>query len=273
MAHADVPAQPAQVGPIGVPTDEAAPPDVAGEAFRAYGRAVWIGLLSGLGVGVVLGVANRLIMRVVAVMNGPTPIETDFGATVLNFTVGGTLFLIIATMLVAIAPGMLYVGIRRLLPGGTLIGGLTYGILLAVVAGTTVVDGDTRDFRFLGEPMVSAAMFLGLFVAFGLLVAPLAARLDRRISRDPSEKVVVLYGLVGGILVLIIGQVLFRGVWTWLLMVPLVFALAVTAGERRGDAWTRHRSRIRVGGYLALAVPFLPGLIDLGQELSLIAQA
>ncbi len=124
-----------------------------GAGFMAFGRGAWIGTVAGVGVGLVIGVVNRIVMRIVAVMNGPTSIETDFGAKVLNFTAEGTMFLIIATMLFAIVPGLLYVGLRRFLPGGVVVGGLAFGLLLAAVFGTVVINSQARDFQLLGEPV------------------------------------------------------------------------------------------------------------------------
>ena len=249
------------------------PRDVTGEAAIAFGRAAWIGTVSGAGVGLLMGVLNRLVMRIVAVQNGPTDIETDFGAKVLNFTTEGTIGLIIGTTRVAVVPGMLYVGLRRRIPGGTMISGLVFGLLLATTFGAAIVDSRLRDFRLLGVPQVSAAMFLGMFVLFGLLVAPVAARLDTRVSRTPSDRVFAGYLLVAALMLLIGIQVVFKGPWSWLILVPLGFAMAVSAGERTGARWTEDRRLVRAGGYLALAIPFGVGLIDLVGELTLIARA
>ncbi len=261
--------------PMGASTVSDRPLDEFGEfgaGFMAFGRGAWIGTVAGVGVGLVIGVVNRIVMRIVAVMNGPTSIETDFGAKVLNFTAEGTMFLIIATMLFAIVPGLLYVGLRRFLPGGVVVGGLAFGLLLAAVFGTVVINSQARDFQLLGEPMVSAAMFLGMGVLFGLLIAPVASRLDRGVSRDPSNKVMVLYSIVGTLIVLLGASVLLRGRWSWLLIVPLGFAFVVSASERTGAAWTANRRLVRLGGYLSLGVPLIAGVIDVGQELSKIAR-
>jgi hypothetical protein len=261
----------AQGGSIGETTLGAEPQSGSGEAFIDFGRAACIGALGGLGVGFVMGVVNRIVMRIVAVMNGPTTIETDFGATVLNFTVPGTLGLIVVTAIFGIVPGLLYVGLRRLLPGGLVVRGLVFGVLTGALYGSRLVDSTARDFRLLGVPLVSSAMFLGMFVLFGLLIAPVVARLDRRLSRAPSNRVSAVYAVVGGLITLIASQALFGGRWSWLLVVPLGFALAVSAGEQAGSGWIAHRRLVRGGGYLALALPLVLGLIDISQELRQIA--
>lgn len=258
-------AQGTQIG--STPVDDQ-PRDITGEAVIAFSRAAWIGTVSGAGVGLLIGVVNRLVMRIVALQNGPTEIETDFGAKVLNFTMEGTLFLIITTTLVAIVPGMLYVGLRRLIPGGVLVRGLVFGLLLAAVFGTAIVDSRLRDFSFLGVPQVSAAMFLGMFVLFGVLVAPIASRLDARVSRTPSDRVFAGYLLVAALMLLISISVVFKAPWSWLILVPLGFAMAASAGELTGAHWTEDRRLVRAGGYFALAIPFVVGLIDLVDELS-----
>ncbi len=248
--------------------DHAAADIAIDAAYLAYGRAVWIGVVSGVAVGFLLGFVNRLIMRIVAVMNGPTPIETDFGAKVLNFTVEGTMFLIVTTVIVSIVPGALYMVLRRLFPSGALASGLVFAVLLLAVAGTSIIDAQARDFRLLGEPMVSAAMFIGLFFAFGLLVAMLATRLDQRVSREPTDRVSALYAGAGGLILILALPILFSGPWALLLLAPICYVFAVSFWPS-----TVHRRAIRLGGYVALAVPIVPGLIDLGQELSLIALA
>lgn len=263
----------AQGTPISGSSLVAEPRDRSSDAVIGFGRSACIAALGGLIVGLPMGVLNRVVMRIVAVMNGPTPFETDFGAKVLNFTPEGTTFLIVSTTIFAIVPALLYVGLRRLLPGGVLVGGLAFGVILAAVYATVIVDSLAHDFRFLGEPMVSAAMFVGLFVLFGLLIAPVVTWVDRRFSRDVSDGIAALYAIVGGLIALVAATGLFRGNWSWLLVVPLGYAMAISAGERTGARWVAQRRRIGAVGFLTLALPLALGLADLADELTLIAKA
>jgi hypothetical protein len=107
-----------------------------------------------------------------------------------------------------------------------------------------------------------------MFVLFGLLIAPVVDRLDRKFARVPSDRVGGLYAVGGGLIALVAAQGLFAAHWSWLIVVPLGFALAVAAGERLGAGWTAHRSLVRASGYATLAVPFVAGMIDIGQELT-----
>ena len=81
-----------------------------------------------------------------------------------------------------------YLLILRWLPAGRL-GGLAYGLLLLVIAGTTFdpLRADNPDFDIVGPGWVAVAVFSAVVVVHGMLVAALAGRYSRVLplpSRD-----------------------------------------------------------------------------------------
>lgn len=70
-------------------------------------------------------------------------------------------------------------GLRRWLPGTGVRKGLMYGLVLLLMVGSTVIQGTNPDFGRLGSPALNISMFASLFILFGVIVAPLAERLDR----------------------------------------------------------------------------------------------
>src|SRR5215218_272648 len=75
---------------------------------------------------------------------------------------------------------MVFVLLHRWLPAGW-VGGLAYGVLLLVVAGTRLepLRRDNPDFDLVGPGWLSVAAFTALVVFHGMLVAALAGRLSR----------------------------------------------------------------------------------------------
>jgi hypothetical protein len=98
-----------------------------------------------------------------------------------RITIGGTLsFIIFTALFLGLPSGAAYLLLRRWLPGGWA-GGLAYGALLLVVAGTRVepLRRANPDFDLVGPGWVSVAAFAALVVFHGVLVAALAGRLSR----------------------------------------------------------------------------------------------
>lgn len=83
-------------------------------------------------------------------------------------------------MFFGLASGAIYLLIRRLLPTGRW-GGLTYGVLLLVVAGTRIdpLRADNPDFDIVGSGWLAVVVFGALVIVHGMLVAALAARYSR----------------------------------------------------------------------------------------------
>ena len=139
------------------------------------GRMVSLGALGGLITGLLVGgIANRLVMRILALVNGDRAgLVTENGNVAGEITAGGTAGLIIFVGVVSgVIGGLIYVTIRRWLPDLWPIKGLTFGLVLLCIFGRILVfDSDNIDF----------ALFALLFVMFGVVASLATDRLDRHV--------------------------------------------------------------------------------------------
>ncbi len=197
------------------------------------------GLIAGLIVG---GVGSRVAMRVMA-MTSPAAggLETDFGATVGEITLGGTPFLLIAGSILGMVGGITDLAVGRLLPGRGSVKGLLFGAVLLALAGRPLVVPDNPDFVILSPAELAVAMFVALPVLYGLVFVPLAERLEPVIAGVHRSVLVITLVSVG--------------------LAPLILAgglgLIVIAGSLLvwavGDSiGTRERRALRVAAYLVL---------------------
>ncbi len=153
-----------------------------GWTLKNFARLVAIGTFAGLIAGLTAGgLGARLAMRISAVAAGP---ETQGKITAANnvvgmVTAGNTAFVVIIGGMIGILGGLLYMGLRRWLPGTGVGKGFIYGIVLLLMVGSTVIQGANPDFGRFGPAALNISMFSSLFILFGLIVAPLADRLDR----------------------------------------------------------------------------------------------
>jgi hypothetical protein len=125
------------------------------------------------------------VMRLLAVTAGPGAQGriTEADQVVGRISVDGTIGLLIFTgLFLGLASGAVYLLLRRWLPAGRA-GGLTYGALLLVCAGTRLdpLRADNVDFDLVGPGWVSVAAFGALVVFHGMLVAALAGRVSRAV--------------------------------------------------------------------------------------------
>ena len=103
-------------------------------------------------------------------------------------------FIIFAALFFGLASGVLYMLIRRWLPDGRL-GGLTYGMLLLVIAATRIepLRADNPDFDIVGPGWVAASTFGALVLMHGMLVAGLAARYSRALPVVSDRRSLLAY--------------------------------------------------------------------------------
>lgn len=153
--------------------------------FPSAARATLLATISGLLAGFIVGgIGSRVAMRVSALAGGAsvTGLETGNGNIVGEITVGGTATLLILGALIGVPGGYLYFSLRNRLPGHGWWKRLAYGMLLLVLFGTAVIEGDNRDFSLFGPSVLNIVMFGSLLVLFGLAAAPIAEWLDRRFA-------------------------------------------------------------------------------------------
>jgi len=149
--------------------------------LRRTARIIGVGAAAGLVAGFIAGgVGSRLAMRVVAVVADSRfdGVLTENGEVVGEITIGGTAFLFVFGSVIGLLGGIVYVAVRPWLPGGSPLRGPLFGLLLLAMLGSVVVDGGF-DFTFFVSPYLAVGLFAAIYVLFGIIVAPLADRLDR----------------------------------------------------------------------------------------------
>lgn len=100
------------------------------------------GVFSGLVAGIVVGIGARVAMRIVALTAGIRP----------EFTIGGTLLILVSTAAFGMMLGLIFVAVRRWLPGSGLWKGLAFGLFLVLFIGVPYIldgisdpDGELRE--------------------------------------------------------------------------------------------------------------------------------
>jgi hypothetical protein len=174
---------PSTPGPDGTgPTD---PPPVS-LVVRRYLWYLAVALLSGAAAGILAaGPGGRLVMRLLAVTAGADAQGqiTEAQEIVGRITVDGTIgFVVFTGLFFGPVSGAAYLLLRRWLPAGRA-GGLAFGALLLVVAGTRLepLRRGNPDFDLVGPGWVAVVAFTLLVVFHGMLVAALAGRLSRAV--------------------------------------------------------------------------------------------
>ena len=143
---------------------------------------VVIGVLASIAAGILVGgIASRLIMRILAVVNEEMAgVMTENGNITGEITASGTFGLIFFVGLVSgVVGGLVYVVIRRWLPGGGLLKGIVFGLILLCFFGTIVFDPDNIDFALFGPRQLSVGLFGLLFPLYGVVAALFIERFDR----------------------------------------------------------------------------------------------
>jgi hypothetical protein len=162
------------------PTD---PPPV-NVVVRRYLWYLAVTVASGAAAGILAaGAAGRLVMRLLAVTAGAGAQGriTEAEELVGRITVGGTIGFVLFTGLFFGLPSAAgYLLLCRWLPAGRA-GGLAYGALLLVVAGTRLepLRRGNPDFDLVGPGWLAVTAFATLVVFHGMLVAALAGRVSR----------------------------------------------------------------------------------------------
>jgi hypothetical protein len=136
-----------------------------------YIRAAGIGACAGLAAGLFWAVLARLAMRIMALLAGRTP----------EFSLEGTLLILLVGAFIGIPAGLLFVAIRRFLPGTARTKALGFGLLVLLVLGYPFYVGPLRGEAVLGHETLAFVMFEGLLLVFGVAMAALAMWLDRRV--------------------------------------------------------------------------------------------
>jgi hypothetical protein len=167
------------------------PPPV-GLVVRRYLWDVNLAVVAGIGAGIMAaGAGGRLVMRLLAVTagDGAQGRITEADQVVGRISAGGTIgFVVFTALFFGTATGGAYLLVRRWLPGGRA-GGLAYGALLLVLAGTRLepLRPGNLDFDLVGPGWVSVVAFSALVLFHGMLVAALAGRVSRSVPLPARE--------------------------------------------------------------------------------------
>ncbi len=231
------------------------------EVMRRYAWHVTVAVVSGLGAGVLMaGAGGRLAMRLVAATS-PERAQgriTEAEEVVGEITVGGTVgFIVFTGLFFGLATGVLYLVVRRWLPEGRL-GGLTYGALLLIVAGTRIepLRADNPDFDLVGPPWVSLLGFGALVLAHGMLVAALATRYASTLPLPASGPRTTVRHAPTLLLLPLISPAL---------VVLLVGAIVVAVSQVEAFRSAGHSPKVNIAGRVLLvlvALVALPGSIE-----------
>jgi hypothetical protein len=177
------------VQPPPAPADDDTVPAARPPVSLVVRRYLWyltLAISSGVGAGILAaGAGGRLAMRLLAVTAGPTAQGriTEADQVVGRISAEGTLgFIVFTGLFFGAASGAAYLLLRRWLPGGRT-GGVAFGALLLVLAGTRLepLRPGNPDFDLVGPGWVSVAAFAALVLFHGMLLAALAGRLSRAV--------------------------------------------------------------------------------------------
>ena len=191
-------------------TSEASLLSTISRGARRVARVTASGLAGGIVAGVlVAGLGSRLMMRIVGVMARSHYGEvTHENAVVGETTLDGTLNLVVQGIGYGIFGAILYLFVRRWVPGTGVVKGLVFGIGLLLLGGTVVLDGSYEYYRYI-EPWQAYALFALLIPAFGFVLSVVAERLAGD-SPYPPHRII---GIVGRAILLAL--VLFAGANTF----------------------------------------------------------
>jgi hypothetical protein len=174
--------------PPAPPDDDTVPADrpPVSLVVRRYLWYMTLAISAGVGAGILAaGAGGRLAMRLLAVTAGPTAQGriTEADQVVGRISAEGTLgFIVFTGLFFGATSGAAYLLLRRWLPGGRT-GGVVFGALLLVLAGTRLepLRPGNPDFDLVGPGWVSVAAFAALVLFHGMLLAALAGRLSRAV--------------------------------------------------------------------------------------------
>src|SRR6266545_6034033 len=175
------------VEPPPTPAQDAPGPTGTPPVSLVVRRYLWylaVAVVSGAAAGILAaGAGGRLVMRLLAVTAGPDAQGgiTEAEEIVGHITIDGTLgFVVFTGLFLGSVSGAAYLLLRRWLPAGRA-GGLAYGALLLVVAGTRLepLRRGNPDFDLVGPGWLAVTAFAALVVFHGMLVAALAGRFSR----------------------------------------------------------------------------------------------
>ncbi len=238
-------------------------------AWALY-RLIVVGALAGLFGGAIAGLVSRLAMRLAGAMtvDANRHLLTENDAIVGKITFGGSFFLVAMAAVIGLGGGIVYLALRRWLPGSGAIRALGYGGGLLLVLGFVVMDETNPDYHLFGPEWANVSSFSAMYVIFGFCVGVAADWLDARVPPLsqlgwPKRALFVVGGLplmllaAAGLLAAVSAFVPFGLPAIALLLI--VTGLTAAAGRlRRFVDWLHRYPAV---GYAAVAAPCLAGAV------------
>ena len=157
-------------------------------------NSVGVGVVVGLLVGAVVGgIGARIAMRIVALVASMQP----------SFTLGGTTGILVIGAILGMPFGLIYVAIRRYLPGRGLWNGLVYGALLWLifVVPTFLLAGEGE--LALVSPAAGIAIFMSVPLLYGMVLAVLLARVEARLLTAEPRRISTGWFIVFGVFLML----------------------------------------------------------------------
>jgi hypothetical protein len=229
-----------------------------GDFARRYLRTLTAGTIAGIVAAFVAGgVGGRLVMRILAITSGPAArgAITENGNGVGELTAGGTIGLVLFATLFGSIGGLAYVAVRRWLPRRHR--AIAYALFLTVITSPVLINPGNKDFRIFGPHPLAIVLFLALPFADGLIVVPLAERIERFYASRPLRFPDVL--LYAPVLLLVPAA-------PFLVPAGLAFGLGLLVSSRDylREAW--ESGWVDRAGRLVLAVALCGGLVLGGRD-------
>ena len=142
-------------------------------------RRPFIGLTAGFGAGVLGGLVARGLMRVIAISMGGVG----------NFSVGGTANIVMFGVMGGTVFGLLYATTIGRIRTHWLVRGLIFALVLGALIQLPIMLA-VPDFaaEIMAVGPVGYGVFAGMNVAYSLILAGLAAWLDKRWPNDDSQR-------------------------------------------------------------------------------------
>jgi hypothetical protein len=150
-------------------------------------RRIGAGFGAGLLAGAATGLGARLLMFAIRRANAAFDGATTHGDFVNGqWTLEGTLNLVLQGTFVGGVGGLLYLALRPLLRGPSVLRGLELGAITLFWMGSLVLDGSYEYSRYVST-WIAVAAFASLYPFFGVLVAVLA---DRFVRPSPPHQAI-----------------------------------------------------------------------------------
>ena len=153
-------------------------------------NTVGSGIVGGLLVGALVGgIGARIAMRFVALVASMQP----------SFTLGGTVGILTIGAILGMPFGLLYVAIRRYLPGRGIWNGLVYGALLWLlfIVPTFLLAGEGE--LSLISPAAGIAIFMSVPLLYGMALAVLIGRVETRLLTSEPRRISMGWLIIFGV--------------------------------------------------------------------------